>query len=143
MMARTEPTGTGSDEDGVGLPVAATVSHGDQESDGAVRADAHRYEQLRGVAFDEPGQTPVQLVDLCGELLDALDQQAQGDAGGLGHGVLVVPAVFAVERAEARAGAEQLAVSQLKPRQPASSQRAAMPQCGHEKPPSLRVVAFM
>jgi hypothetical protein len=34
----------------------APVSPGDQESDGVVRTDAHRFEQLRGVAFDEPGQ---------------------------------------------------------------------------------------
>lgn len=39
-------------------------------------------------------------------------QQAQGDVGGLGHGVLIALAVFAVERAEACAGAEQLAVAQ-------------------------------
>ncbi|XLX05706.1 hypothetical protein ACKTSN_08150 [Streptomyces flavusporus] len=64
------------------------------------------------MALDEPGQALVQLIDLRGELLDALGQQAQGDAGGLGHGVLIALAVFAVERAEARAGAEQLAVAQ-------------------------------
>lgn len=31
------------------------VPHRDQQSDGRVRADAHRDQQLRGVAFDEPG----------------------------------------------------------------------------------------
>ncbi|GAA0526333.1 hypothetical protein GCM10010390_30970 [Streptomyces mordarskii] len=64
------------------------------------------------MAFDEPGQALIQLIDLCGELLDALGQQAQSDVSGLGHGVLIAPAVFAVELAEARAGAEQLAVAQ-------------------------------
>ncbi|MEU6370948.1 hypothetical protein ABZ876_35900 [Streptomyces sp. NPDC046931] len=60
------------------------------------------------MVFDEPGQTLIQLLDLPGELLDALGQQAQVDAGGLAHGVLVA---FAIAR-EAHAGAEQLAVAQ-------------------------------
>jgi hypothetical protein len=42
------------------------VSHGDQESDGAVRTDAHRFEQLRGMAFNEPGQALVELPGTAG-----------------------------------------------------------------------------
>ncbi|WP_460060823.1 hypothetical protein [Streptomyces sp. YKOK-I1] len=51
----------------------------DQERDGAVRTDAHPLEQPLCVAYDDPGQAPVQLIDLPCELLDALaappDQQ--------------------------------------------------------------------
>ncbi|MDQ0407269.1 hypothetical protein ABVB69_06170 [Streptomyces sp. NPDC000349] len=97
------------------------VSHGDQESDGAVRADAHRFEQPRGVEFDEPGQALVQLVDLRGELLDALGQHAQRHVGGLGHRVLVSPTAG---WAEARAGAEQLGVTEA--RQPFPQGGSAM-----------------
>lgn len=50
---------TQSGEGRLGVQPLGVVSHGDQQSDGAVRADAHRYEQLRGVALDEPSQTPV------------------------------------------------------------------------------------
>jgi hypothetical protein len=62
------------------------------------------------VAFDEPDQALIERIDLPGELLDALGQQAQGDVGGPGHGVLVVP----VAPAEARAGAEQLGIAQAR-----------------------------
>ncbi|MGW1625634.1 hypothetical protein [Streptomyces sp. NPDC002172] len=40
------------------------------------------------MAYDEPGQALVQLIDLPGELLDALGQHAQRQVGGLGHRVL-------------------------------------------------------
>jgi hypothetical protein len=76
---------------------------------GAVRADAHRFQQLWSVAFDEPGQALIQLIDPPCELFDALGEHAQGHMGSLGHRVLVTPAVV---HAEARAGAEQLAVAQ-------------------------------
>ncbi|MES4889477.1 hypothetical protein [Streptomyces sp. NPDC096012] len=65
------------------------VSHGDQERDGAVRTDAHPLEQLLCVTYDDPGQALFQLIDLPGELLDALGQHAQRQVGGLGHRVLV------------------------------------------------------
>ncbi|MGA5206717.1 hypothetical protein [Streptomyces variegatus] len=42
-----------------------------------------------GAWFDEPGQALVELVDLSGELFDALDEHAQRHVGGLGHRVLV------------------------------------------------------
>lgn len=67
------------------------VAHGDQERDSGVRADTHRHEQLRGMALDESGQPLIQLIDLPRELLDALGQQPQGDASGLGHSILVAP----------------------------------------------------
>lgn len=41
------------------------------------------------VAYDDPGQALVQLIDLPGELLDALGQHVQRQAGGPGHRVLV------------------------------------------------------
>ncbi len=66
---------------------------------------------FRGVVFDEPGQALVQLVDLAGELLDALGEHAQRHAGGLGHRVLVSPTIG---WAEARAGAEQLGVAEAR-----------------------------
>ena len=56
----------------LGVQPLGVVPHGDQQGDGAVRADAHRYEQLWGVTFNEPGQALVQLVDLPGELFDTL-----------------------------------------------------------------------
>jgi hypothetical protein len=42
------------------------VSHGDQESDGAGRTDAYRFEQMRGMAFNEPGQALVELPGTAG-----------------------------------------------------------------------------
>ena len=81
------------------------VSHGDQESDSAVRTDAHRHEHLRGVVLDEPGQALVELVHLSRELFDAFGEHAQRHVGGLGNRLLVSPTVG---WAEARAGAEQL-----------------------------------
>lgn len=93
----------------LGVQPLEVVSRGDQESDGAVRTDAHRYEQLRGVVFDEPGQALVQLIDLPGELFDTLREHSQSHMGGLGHRVL---ALLAVAWPEACAGAEQLAVAQ-------------------------------
>jgi hypothetical protein len=69
--------------------------------------------------FDERSQPLIQLIDLPRQLLDALGRQPQGDASGLG-GILVVPAVFAVERAEAPTGPEQLAVAQAGQRLPQS-----------------------
>lgn len=54
-------------------------------------------------------QVLVQLIEPPGELLDALGEHAQGRMGGLGHRLLVAPAVV---ETEARAGAEQLAVAQ-------------------------------
>lgn len=95
----------------LGVQPLGVVSPGDQESDGAVRADAHRFEQPRGMEFDEPGQVLVQLVDLSGELLDALGEHAQGHAGGLGHRVLVSPTAG---WAEARAGVERLGVTEAR-----------------------------
>ncbi|GAA2570724.1 MULTISPECIES: hypothetical protein [Streptomyces] len=53
-------------------------------------------------------QALIQLIEPPGELLDALGEHAQG-RGGLGHRLLVAPAVV---ETEARAGAEQLAVAQ-------------------------------
>ncbi|MEU0449588.1 hypothetical protein [Streptomyces tendae] len=38
--------------------------------------DAHRFEQLRGVVLDEAGQELVHLIDLHGELFDALGEHA-------------------------------------------------------------------
>ena len=102
----------------LGVQSLGVVSQGDQESDGAVRTDAHRHEQLGGVAFDEPGQALVQLIDLPGELLNALGEHTQRHVGGLGHRILVSPTVGWTE---ARAGAEQLGIAQA--RQP-------FPQCG-------------
>lgn len=61
--------------------------------------------------LDEPGQALVQLVDLRGELFDALGEYAQRHVGGLSHRVLVSPTVV---RAEARAGAEQLGVAEAR-----------------------------
>ncbi|MCT9114135.1 hypothetical protein N4G69_53380 [Streptomyces mirabilis] len=75
--------------------VLSRSGHGDQESDGL--ADAHRYEQLRCVAFDEPGQALVQLIDLPGELFDALGEHAQGHMGDLSRRFLVSPAVALAE----------------------------------------------
>ncbi|MFE3905740.1 hypothetical protein ACFXPY_37125 [Streptomyces sp. NPDC059153] len=37
------------------------VPHGDEQSGGRVRADAHHSEQLRGVAFRESGQAAFQV----------------------------------------------------------------------------------
>ncbi|MFI2345895.1 hypothetical protein ACH492_02295 [Streptomyces sp. NPDC019443] len=79
------------------------------------------------MAFDEPGQSLIQLIDLPRELLDALGQQPQGDASGLGDGILVA---LAVARAEARAGAEQLAVTQVG--QPLPQSRVGYDQDGLE-----------
>nr|WP_324615851.1 hypothetical protein [Streptomyces puniciscabiei] len=92
---------------------SGVVPHGDQESDGAVRTDAHRFEQLWGVPFDEPGQALVQLIDLSGELFDALGEHAQRHVGGLGHRVLFSFSP-AIGWAEGRAGAEQLGVAQAR-----------------------------
>ncbi|MER7483931.1 hypothetical protein ABTX60_40900 [Streptomyces sp. NPDC126510] len=61
------------------------------------------------MAFDELGQALVQLIDLRGELFDALGEHAQRQVGGLGHRVLVSPTVV---RGEACAGAEQLGIAQ-------------------------------
>jgi hypothetical protein len=55
--------------------------------------------------FDELGYALVQLIDLPGELFDALGEHAQRQVGGLGHRVL---AVLAVAWSEACAGSEQL-----------------------------------
>ncbi|MFC7891739.1 MULTISPECIES: hypothetical protein [unclassified Streptomyces] len=85
------------------------LSPSDQESDGAVRTDAYRHEQLWGVTFDEPGQALVELIDLAGELFDAFGEHAQRHVGGLGYRVLVSSSGG---RAEGRAGAEQLGVAQ-------------------------------
>jgi hypothetical protein len=70
------------------------------------------------MVFDELGQALVQLIDLPGELFDALREHSQSHVGGLGHRVL---AVLAVAWAEACAGAEQLAVAQV---------GQSFPQCG-------------
>ncbi|GAA2291802.1 hypothetical protein GCM10010415_74650 [Streptomyces atrovirens] len=61
------------------------------------------------MVFDELGQALVQLVDLPGELFDALREHSQGHAGGPGHRV---PAVLTATWPEACAGAEQLTVAQ-------------------------------
>ncbi|MEV5662985.1 hypothetical protein [Streptomyces flaveolus] len=51
----------------------------------------------------------VELIDLSGELFDALGEHAQRHMGGLGYRVPVFPAIW---RAEGRAGAEQLGIAQ-------------------------------
>ncbi|WP_411138466.1 hypothetical protein [Streptomyces sp. C10] len=69
---------------------------------------AHRDEQLREVALYEPGQTVFQITDLPGQLLDALGQQAHGDASGLHHGTAAVT----VATAEPCAGAHPCGILQ-------------------------------
>nr|WP_244328993.1 hypothetical protein [Streptomyces puniciscabiei] len=103
---------------------SGVVPHGDQESDGAVRTDAHRFEQLWGVPFDEPGQALVQLIDLSGELFDALGEHAQRQVGGLGHRVLVSPSSDSSGR---RAGAVGTASTMVSPAPGVSSARKAPP----------------
>ncbi|GAA2252658.1 hypothetical protein GCM10010415_10630 [Streptomyces atrovirens] len=61
----------------LGVQPFRIVSHGDQESDDAVRTDAHRFEQLWGMTLDKPGRVSVQLVGLRGELFDALGDHAR------------------------------------------------------------------
>ncbi|MFD8202790.1 hypothetical protein [Streptomyces sp. NPDC059701] len=63
------------------------------------------------MTFDEPGQASIQLIDLSGELLDALGEHAQRHVGGAGPSVLISATV---EWAEGRAGAEKLGIAQAR-----------------------------
>ncbi|MEU3513496.1 hypothetical protein ABZ733_37815 [Streptomyces longwoodensis] len=63
------------------------------------------------MVFDELGQALVQLVDLSGELFDALGEHALRQVGGLGRRVLASPIVG---WGEACAGAEQLGIAQAR-----------------------------
>ncbi|WP_234392598.1 hypothetical protein [Streptomyces sp. XY152] len=62
VAAVVEPTRTptaGGVLDGAGSAKGGEGRLGVQQGDCTVRTDAHRYEQLWGVAFDEPGQALV------------------------------------------------------------------------------------
>ncbi|MFJ5798497.1 hypothetical protein [Streptomyces decoyicus] len=84
------------------------VPHCDQQGDGRVRPGVHRGEQLWGVAFHEPGQAAFQGLDLVGELLDSVGQQAQGDAGGLRSDRLFVAPAWALRPSSRAARVECL-----------------------------------
>ncbi len=108
-LHRTDPAQRG--EGRLAAQAFRVVPYRDQQSDGRVRTDTHHREQLRSVAFHEPGQAAFQVLDLFRELSDSLGQQAQGDAGGLQHRLFTVVAVLAVV-GELCAGTEEFCVVQ-------------------------------